>query len=157
MGFGQVKWLKTKVQKHKDPSDPYHLDPNEVVVIGKSFDVAKQRVHLNMATPFTLFNYIRSLASGWSITVASVGLYCVCKSDFGMTILSAVALGGHHHAVCYTINQGETSEAWHLVWQGVVKALHYLMTKAILCDVPGCKFCVMVRGCLNQPDVQDFI
>ena len=73
--FGQAKWLKDKVQKHIDPADPYHLDPNEVVVIGQSFDVAKQRVHLNMATPFTLFNCIRSLASGWSITIASDGLY----------------------------------------------------------------------------------
>jgi len=50
--FGQATWLKTKVQKHNDLADPYHLDPNEVIVIGKSFDVAKQRVHLNMTTPF---------------------------------------------------------------------------------------------------------
>jgi len=155
--FGQAKWLKTKVQKHNDPEDPYHLNPNEVVVIGKSFDVAKQRVHLNMATPFSLFNYIRALASGWSITIAGDGLYCVCKADFGMTILSAVALGGHHHAICYAIVPGETSEAWHSVWQGVVKALHYLMTKPILCDDVACKFCVMVRGCLQQPDVQAFM
>ena len=84
--FGQVKWLENKVQKHNDPGDPYHLDPNEVVVIEKSFDVAKQRVHLNMATPFTLFNYVRSLASGWSVTIAGDGLYCLCKNDFGMTI-----------------------------------------------------------------------
>ena len=155
--FGQAKWLKTKVQKHNDPEDPYHLNPNEVVVIGKSFDVAKQRVHLNMATPFSLFNYIRALASGWSITIAGDGLYCVCKADFGMTILSAVALGGHHHAICYAIVPGETSEAWHSVWQGVVKALHYLMTKPILCEDAACKFCVMVRGCLQQPDVQAFM
>ena len=50
-----------------------------------------------------------------------------------------------------------SSEAWHSVWQGCVKALHYLMTKVTLGNVAGCKFCSMVRGCLEQPDVKDFM
>ena len=144
--FAEKKWLKTKVQKHNDPSDPYLLDPNEVLVIGKSIDAEHQRIHLNMTTEFNLFNLVWAYASGWNVTIAGDGMYFLCRSDFGMVILSAVKLGGHHHAICYAIFLGETADAWHLVWQGVVKALHYLMTKVRLCDLQGCKFCSMVRG-----------
>ena len=68
---------------HSDPSNPYHMDPNVVVVIDKTFDVEEQQIHLNMTTPFKLFNLLQAIASRWSIaTIAGDGLYGLCKNKF---------------------------------------------------------------------------
>ena len=79
--FCQRKWLKTKGDKHNDPEDPYHMDPNEVVAICKSIDLEKQLVHLNMTTPLNPFNLLWALASGWRVTIADDFLYALCKNN----------------------------------------------------------------------------
>ena len=156
--LGQKKWLKTKGQMHNDPDNDYHMsDPHEVVVIGKSFDVASNRIHLNFTTPSNLCNLLRALAAGWNVTVAGDGLYGLCKMNFGMIMLSAVSLGGHHHPICYAIVPGETTEAWRQTWRGVRTALFYLITKIKLCDNRNCKFCTMLHGCLAERHVQAWL
>ena len=54
--LGQIKWFKTKGDRHNDPYDLNHLDLNAVVIIGKSFDVDQKLILLNMTTLFHLFN-----------------------------------------------------------------------------------------------------
>ena len=60
-----------------------------------------------MTIPFNLFNLLRALASGWRVTIASDGLYGLCKNNFGMIMLSAA------YIVCFK-KKSKNSKNWKI-------------------------------------------
>jgi len=124
--LGDAKWFQDKIRAHNAGVDAStkenHLKHNTALAIGKEVDEVSKVIHLNLTTPHMLLHIIRAINSGWDITLCGDGIYCLCKRQFGMVILSVVGLHARTYPICYSVVPKESISAYGQTWKGYVAA-----------------------------------
>jgi hypothetical protein len=60
-----AKWFHGLIDRNNDPEDEFHFDPFSPFVIGRDINAEHDVIHLNVTSPWFLFNVLRAFAAGW--------------------------------------------------------------------------------------------
>jgi hypothetical protein len=79
-----LKWLRTLLDRTNDPQDDFHYDLYRPLVIGRDINASRGIVHIDLTSPWFLFNILRVIASGWVFQLngyATLLLSCGSRHD----------------------------------------------------------------------------
>jgi hypothetical protein len=60
-----AQWFWTLLDGNNDLEDEFHFDLNSAFVIGRDINAERDIVHINITSPWFLFNILCQIASGW--------------------------------------------------------------------------------------------
>jgi hypothetical protein len=107
--FADAKWFHTLLDRDNDPEDDFHFDLFSPVVIGRDINASSDIVHINLTSPWFLFNIFRVIASGWvfQLNVDATFSFCRVAIDMIRVIirLGVNSVGNHNHRfvlVCHS-------------------------------------------------------
>ena len=84
IGWCEKHDLYAAVRKHNDPADEYCLSLFSVFTIGHDIKPETQAIHINMSSPWVLFNAIRALETGWVVQLNGDGTFGFCRAAVDM-------------------------------------------------------------------------
>ena len=140
--FAMQKDFGTKIRRHNDTHDSYHLDEHEVVACGYQFSGGV--TFLNITTPHLLLNMARAINCGWDTQGHFDGTFNLCVKDFALIGFGVNRMGGHFNPVSINIVNSESYEAYRNSYNATCTGLFRLFREVRLCKDEKCGMCNMI-------------
>ena len=61
--LASAMWFRSLIDRHNDPDDEFHLNLFKPVIIGRDIKAENDILHLNISSPWFLFNALRAIAT----------------------------------------------------------------------------------------------
>ena len=138
----QLMWFRTLIDRNNDPDDDFHFNLFKPVVIGRDIKAENDILHLNVTSPWFLFNALRAISTGWIFQLNGDATFNFCKTAVDMIGFGVNSLGKHNHPLCWSLiphnSEGEvTYTGTFLELQEAVMLLFDIKP----CSDPDCEFC----------------
>ena len=135
--------LSRFIHKHNDPSDPYHLDPHEVVTCGFQFE--KGVTFMNFTTPHLLLNLPRAENCGWQKQLHGDATFNLCTKDVGVYGMGMNSMGSHYNPISWNIIGSESYEAIKNSYDASVTGMYRLFREVKTCGKEDCAACISIE------------
>jgi hypothetical protein len=153
--FSEKFWFADLVACNNDREGDFHFDLFTPVVIGRNLDAQGGIVHINLTSPWFLFNLLRVIASGWVFQLNGDATFSFCRVAVDIIGLGVNSVGNHNHPVCWSIIQHNTEG--ELTYTGTFIELQdaFLLAEDIhTCSNIKCEFCNTYDMLLLNENVQ---
>ena len=151
--FAQRLRLSHLIERHNNPDDTFHLDLFSPVVIGSDIQARNDVVHLNVTSPWFLFNVFRMIMSGWGGQLNGDTTFGFCRTTVDMIGLGVNSIGGHNNPLTWSIipKGAEGSITYDLTFEETQDAALEIFDIVTFCS--GCAFCKALDEIRQHPDV----
>ena len=130
------------LEKHNNPTDPFHMDEHQPVCVGHQF---KDGITFMCISSCHLMNNMaRAVNSTCQIQGHLDGAFNWCKKDFALLGFGLNSMGAHFNPVSVSIVNSESKEAMEAAYQATCNGLFTLYNTAVLCEDPSCGFCTQI-------------
>jgi hypothetical protein len=82
--LAETKWFQTLVDRKNNPEDDFHFNLFSPLVIGRDIKAGHDIFHLDVTSPWFLFNVLRAIATGWVFQLNGDATFSFCKSAVDM-------------------------------------------------------------------------
>ena len=155
--LASVMWFRTLIDRNNDPDDDFHFNLFKPVVIGRDIKAENDILHLNVTSPWFLFNALRAIATGWVFQLNGDATFNFCKTAVDMIGFGVNSLGKHNHPLCWSLvphnSEGE------LTYTGTFQELQeavMLVFDIESCSDPDCEFCAHLDFLMHSEGVIKF-
>ena len=63
--LASAMWFLSLIDRNNDPDDDFHFKLFHPVIIGSNINAENDILHLNVTSPWFLFNVLRAISTGW--------------------------------------------------------------------------------------------
>jgi hypothetical protein len=118
------------LEKHNDPTDPFHMDEHQPVCVGHQF---KDGITFMCVSSCHLLNNLARAVNSTCQTQGHMdGAFNWCKKDFALLGFGMNSMGAHFNPVSVSIVNSESKEAIASAYQATCNGLYTLYNSAVL-------------------------
>jgi hypothetical protein len=145
------------IDQHNDSEHEFHFDLFEPIIIGSDIQARRDLVHINITSPWFLFNAFRAIGCGWGIQLNGDATFSFCRTAVDMIGMGVNSIGAHNHPLTWSIipKGGEGSITYDLTFDEVQEAAITFLGIVDCCD--QCAFCKALAELRADPDVVKFM
>ena len=135
----------------------FHFNLFEPIVIGMGIQAHRDVVHVNLSSPWFLFNVLRSYKCRWATQLNGDCTFNFCKVAVDMIGLGINSIGGHNNPLVWSIipKGSEGSITYDVTFQEMQEAA-VLFLKLVTCH-DDCAFCAALNKLRSSPDVMKYM